>query len=104
MLKRKSDADVSIKAADFADFNTKLFFSAEIPPDSFQPIQLAEQEYIEAEELAAVLQDKYKDATEEQKLIKEINTGVMVATGRDLKRWIADWLSDCLAELMDGRL
>ncbi len=30
-----------------------------------------------------------KDATEEQKLIKEINTGVMVATGRDLKRWLA---------------
>lgn len=30
-----------------------------------------------------------KDATEEQKLIKEINTGVMVATGGDLKRWLA---------------
>ncbi|MCZ4374301.1 bifunctional UDP-N-acetylglucosamine diphosphorylase/glucosamine-1-phosphate N-acetyltransferase GlmU [Vibrio diazotrophicus] len=30
-----------------------------------------------------------KDATEEQKLIKEINTGVMVATGRDLKRWLS---------------
>lgn len=29
-----------------------------------------------------------KDATEEQKLIKEINTGVMVATGKDLKRWL----------------
>ncbi|WP_104398601.1 bifunctional UDP-N-acetylglucosamine diphosphorylase/glucosamine-1-phosphate N-acetyltransferase GlmU [Vibrio penaeicida] len=31
-----------------------------------------------------------KDATEEQKLIKEINTGVMVATGGDLKRWLAN--------------
>ncbi|MFA0084967.1 bifunctional UDP-N-acetylglucosamine diphosphorylase/glucosamine-1-phosphate N-acetyltransferase GlmU [Vibrio sp. 10N.261.51.F12] len=30
-----------------------------------------------------------KDATEEQKLIKEINTGVMVATGGDLKRWLS---------------
>ncbi|WGW00366.1 bifunctional UDP-N-acetylglucosamine diphosphorylase/glucosamine-1-phosphate N-acetyltransferase GlmU [Vibrio sp. YMD68] len=30
-----------------------------------------------------------KDATDEQKLIKEINTGVMVATGGDLKRWLA---------------
>ncbi|ASM96315.1 TPA: bifunctional UDP-N-acetylglucosamine diphosphorylase/glucosamine-1-phosphate N-acetyltransferase GlmU [Vibrio vulnificus] len=30
-----------------------------------------------------------KDANEEQKLIKEINTGVMVATGGDLKRWLA---------------
>ncbi|KEY91411.1 bifunctional protein GlmU [Candidatus Photodesmus blepharus] len=29
-----------------------------------------------------------KDANEEQKLIKEVNTGVMVATGRDLKRWL----------------
>ena len=29
-----------------------------------------------------------KDASEEQKLIKEINTGVMVATGGDLKRWL----------------
>ncbi len=30
-----------------------------------------------------------KDATEEQKLIKECNTGVLVATGGDLKRWLA---------------
>ncbi|MDB1122577.1 bifunctional UDP-N-acetylglucosamine diphosphorylase/glucosamine-1-phosphate N-acetyltransferase GlmU [Vibrio algarum] len=30
-----------------------------------------------------------KDATEEQKLITEINTGVMVATGGDLKRWLS---------------
>ncbi|KEY90192.1 bifunctional protein GlmU [Candidatus Photodesmus katoptron] len=31
-----------------------------------------------------------KDATENQKIIKEINTGVMVALGDDLKRWISD--------------
>ncbi len=31
-----------------------------------------------------------KDATEEQKLINEVNTGVMVATGGDLKRWLAN--------------
>lgn len=31
-----------------------------------------------------------KDATDEQKLIKEINTGVMVATGGDLKRWLSE--------------
>ncbi|EHJ9990239.1 bifunctional UDP-N-acetylglucosamine diphosphorylase/glucosamine-1-phosphate N-acetyltransferase GlmU [Vibrio parahaemolyticus] len=30
-----------------------------------------------------------KDASEEQKQIKEINTGVMVATGGDLKRWLS---------------
>ncbi|MDR9828757.1 bifunctional UDP-N-acetylglucosamine diphosphorylase/glucosamine-1-phosphate N-acetyltransferase GlmU [Vibrio sp. FNV 38] len=30
-----------------------------------------------------------KDASEEQKLIKEINTGVLVATGGDLKRWLS---------------
>lgn len=30
-----------------------------------------------------------KDATEEQKLIREVNTGVMVATGGDLKRWLS---------------
>ena len=30
-----------------------------------------------------------KDATEEQKQIKEVNTGVMVATGGDLKRWLS---------------
>ncbi len=30
-----------------------------------------------------------KDATEEQKLIQEVNTGVLVATGKDLKRWLA---------------
>ncbi|PMH45402.1 UDP-N-acetylglucosamine diphosphorylase/glucosamine-1-phosphate N-acetyltransferase [Vibrio sp. 10N.286.49.B3] len=30
-----------------------------------------------------------KDATEEQKLIQEVNTGVLVATGGDLKRWLS---------------
>lgn len=35
-----------------------------------------------------------KDASEEQKLIREINTGVMVATGRDLKRWLAGLNND----------
>ena len=30
-----------------------------------------------------------KDATEEQKLVREVNTGVMVATGGDLKRWLS---------------
>ncbi len=30
-----------------------------------------------------------KDATAEQQQIKEVNTGVMVATGGDLKRWLA---------------
>ncbi|WP_299136766.1 bifunctional UDP-N-acetylglucosamine diphosphorylase/glucosamine-1-phosphate N-acetyltransferase GlmU [uncultured Vibrio sp.] len=35
-----------------------------------------------------------KDATDEQKLIKEINTGVMVATGGDLKRWLAGLSND----------
>ena len=29
-----------------------------------------------------------KDASEDQKKIQEINTGVMVATGKDLKRWL----------------
>lgn len=31
-----------------------------------------------------------KDASEEQKQIKEINTGVMVANGGDLKRWLSN--------------
>ncbi|WP_318504703.1 bifunctional UDP-N-acetylglucosamine diphosphorylase/glucosamine-1-phosphate N-acetyltransferase GlmU [Photobacterium leiognathi] len=35
-----------------------------------------------------------KDATEEQKLIKEINTGVMVANGGDLKRWLSALKND----------
>ena len=35
-----------------------------------------------------------KDATEEQKLIKEINTGVLVAMGGDLKRWLANLSND----------
>ncbi|MCQ1058798.1 bifunctional UDP-N-acetylglucosamine diphosphorylase/glucosamine-1-phosphate N-acetyltransferase GlmU [Photobacterium sp. ZSDE20] len=35
-----------------------------------------------------------KDASEEQKLIKEINTGVMVANGGDLKRWLSSLKND----------
>lgn len=35
-----------------------------------------------------------KDATEEQKLIKEINTGVMVVSGGDLKRWLSALKND----------
>ncbi len=37
--------------------------------------------------VVAIVEDK--DATQEQKLIKEINTGVMVATGKDLRRWLS---------------
>ncbi|KMV29337.1 bifunctional UDP-N-acetylglucosamine diphosphorylase/glucosamine-1-phosphate N-acetyltransferase GlmU [Photobacterium swingsii] len=35
-----------------------------------------------------------KDASEEQKLIKEINTGVMVVNGGDMKRWLAALKND----------
>lgn len=42
--------------------------------------------------VVAIVEDK--DATQEQKLIKEINTGVMVATGRDLRRWLNEVKSD----------
>ncbi|QXO17418.1 bifunctional UDP-N-acetylglucosamine diphosphorylase/glucosamine-1-phosphate N-acetyltransferase GlmU [Vibrio ostreae] len=56
-----------------------------------------------------------KDASEEQKLIREINTGVMVATGRDLKRWLSGlnnnnaqgeyYLTDVIAAAhADGRI
>ncbi|MGF1770058.1 bifunctional UDP-N-acetylglucosamine diphosphorylase/glucosamine-1-phosphate N-acetyltransferase GlmU [Enterovibrio makurazakiensis] len=38
--------------------------------------------------VVAIVEDK--DASQEQKLIKEINTGVMVATGRDLRRWLSE--------------
>ncbi|STO58561.1 bifunctional UDP-N-acetylglucosamine diphosphorylase/glucosamine-1-phosphate N-acetyltransferase GlmU [Grimontia hollisae] len=42
--------------------------------------------------VVAIVEDK--DASQEQKLIKEINTGVMVATGRDLRRWLSQLKSD----------
>lgn len=35
-----------------------------------------------------------KDANDEQKAIKEINTGVMVATGGDLRRWLSGLSND----------
>lgn len=35
-----------------------------------------------------------KDASEDQKKIQEINTGVMVATGKDLKRWLSGLNND----------
>ncbi|GAD81113.1 bifunctional UDP-N-acetylglucosamine diphosphorylase/glucosamine-1-phosphate N-acetyltransferase GlmU [Vibrio ezurae] len=35
-----------------------------------------------------------KDATEEQKAICEINTGVLVADGKDLKRWLSNLSND----------
>nr|WP_086937721.1 bifunctional UDP-N-acetylglucosamine diphosphorylase/glucosamine-1-phosphate N-acetyltransferase GlmU [Thaumasiovibrio occultus] len=35
-----------------------------------------------------------KDATEQQQLINEINTGVMVANGGDLKRWLSQLKND----------
>jgi bifunctional UDP-N-acetylglucosamine pyrophosphorylase/glucosamine-1-phosphate N-acetyltransferase len=38
-------------------------------------------------EIVAIVEQK--DATEVQKLIQEINTGVLVASGRDLKRWLS---------------
>lgn len=42
--------------------------------------------------VVAIVEDK--DASQEQKQIKEINTGVMVATGRDLRRWLSQLKSD----------
>ncbi|EPL9572277.1 bifunctional UDP-N-acetylglucosamine diphosphorylase/glucosamine-1-phosphate N-acetyltransferase GlmU [Providencia rettgeri] len=35
-----------------------------------------------------------KDATEEQREIQEINTGIMVASGKDFKRWLAQLNND----------
>lgn len=37
---------------------------------------------------------EHKDATDEQRLIKEINTGMMVMQGADLKRWLGNLSSD----------
>lgn len=38
--------------------------------------------------VVAIVEDK--DASQDQKYIKEINTGVMVATGGDLRRWLLE--------------
>lgn len=32
---------------------------------------------------------EHKDASEEQRLIPEINTGILIANGADMKRWLA---------------
>jgi bifunctional UDP-N-acetylglucosamine pyrophosphorylase/glucosamine-1-phosphate N-acetyltransferase len=37
---------------------------------------------------------EHKDATDEQRLIQEINTGMMIMKGCDLKRWLANLSSD----------
>jgi bifunctional UDP-N-acetylglucosamine pyrophosphorylase/glucosamine-1-phosphate N-acetyltransferase len=37
---------------------------------------------------------EHKDATEEQRLIQEINTGMMIMAGDDLKRWLSNLSSD----------
>jgi len=37
---------------------------------------------------------EHKDATDEQRLIQEINTGMMVMKGADLKRWLGNLSSD----------
>jgi bifunctional UDP-N-acetylglucosamine pyrophosphorylase/glucosamine-1-phosphate N-acetyltransferase len=37
---------------------------------------------------------EHKDATEEQRLIQEINTGMMIMAGGDLKRWLSNLSSD----------
>lgn len=42
--------------------------------------------------VVAIVEDK--DASLEQKYIKEINTGVMVATGGDLRRWLSQLNND----------
>lgn len=37
---------------------------------------------------------EHKDATEQQRQINEINTGIMIMGGADLKRWLADLSND----------
>ena len=67
----------------------------------------------EKDSVVAIVEQK--DASEEQKAIREINTGVMVATGGDLQRWLSGlknnnaqgeyYLTDVIAAAhADGRI
>lgn len=46
----------------------------------------------EGEQVKAIVE--HKDATEQQRKITEINTGMMIMAGNDLKRWLANLNSD----------
>lgn len=46
----------------------------------------------EGDQVKAIVE--HKDATEEQRLIREINTGMMIMGGKDLKRWLANLSND----------
>lgn len=101
---------VNQAAPDFADDEKVLILYGDVPLISSETIEnLLDAQPTGGIALLTVILDKpagygriirkngpvvaiveQKDATEEQKLIKEINTGVMVATGGDLKRWLAN--------------
>ncbi|WP_086981833.1 bifunctional UDP-N-acetylglucosamine diphosphorylase/glucosamine-1-phosphate N-acetyltransferase GlmU [Vibrio aphrogenes] len=101
---------VNQAAPDFADDEKVLILYGDVPLISSETIEnLLDAQPTGGIALLTVILDKpmgygriirkngpvvaiveQKDATEEQKLIKEINTGVMVATGGDLKRWLSN--------------
>ncbi len=39
---------------------------------------------------------EHKDATDEQRQIQEINTGILIANGADMKRWLAKLTNNML--------
>lgn len=100
---------VNQAAPDFSDDEKVLVLYGDVPLISRETIEnLLEAQPTDGIALLTVMLDKpagygriirkngpvvaiveQKDATEEQKQIKEVNTGVMVATGGDLKRWLS---------------
>lgn len=68
-----------------------------------QPLALLTIELADSSGYGRIVRDKHfkvqsiveeKDASTEQKLIKEVNTGIMAVKGRHLKNWLANLSSD----------
>jgi hypothetical protein len=60
MLKTKAQEQVEISLQEFADYNTKIFYDATIPKDTYTPIQAAAEQHITAAELETVLKGNFK--------------------------------------------
>jgi hypothetical protein len=60
MLRQKTADDIDISLEDFTEYNKKMFYKEDTPPDSYTPLTNPEDHLITQPELEAILVHKYK--------------------------------------------
>jgi hypothetical protein len=60
MIKQTDTSPIEVNIEKIIDFNKKIFYDDDIPPDTYTPLTSPAQHHISPEELTTILQQKYK--------------------------------------------